>query len=106
MECPNCRSSNVQLLRGYWESLPSESPHRGRYAPPDEVELKVWVALAAVGAGIGVAVTGAILVGLLVVVGGLLWGAVMVGQQRAYEMALAAYDRSVICLAGYHVFAP
>ncbi|XHM64545.1 hypothetical protein ACE6JH_30745 [Streptomyces nigra] len=96
----------MQLLRGYWESLPSESPHRGRYAPPDEVEVKVWVALAAVGTGIGVAVTGAILVGLLVVVGGLLWGAVMVGQQRAYEMALAAYDRSVICLAGYHVFAP
>ncbi|MFE0353622.1 hypothetical protein ACFW2I_09020 [Streptomyces nigra] len=96
----------MQLLRGYWESLPSESPHRGRYAPPDEVGVKVWVALVAVAAGIWVAVTGAILVGLLVVVGGLLWGAVMIGQQRAYEMALAAYDRSVICLAGYHIFAP
>lgn len=97
---------NVQQLRGYWESLPSESPHRGRYAPPGEPDLKFWAALIAVGAGIWVAVTGAVLVGLLIVVGGLLCGALMVGQQRAYEAALAAYDRSVVCLAGYHVFAP
>lgn len=106
MQCPNCQSTNVQQLRGYWESLPAESPHRDRYAPPGEVGVKVWAALLAVAAGIWVAVTGEVLVGLLVVVGGLLWGAVMVGQQRAYEMALAAYDRSVVCLAGYHVFAP
>ncbi|MGW5636468.1 hypothetical protein [Streptomyces sp. NPDC003832] len=97
---------NVQQLRGYWESLPAESPHRGRYAPPGEPDLNLWVAVVAVGAGIWVAVTGAILVGLLVVAGGLVWGAVMAGQQRAYEMALAAYNRSVVCLAGYHVFAP
>ena len=106
MNCPNCKSSNIQQLRGYWEALPVESPHRDRYAPPGEPDLKFWVALIAVGAGIWVAITGAILIGLLVVVGGLVWGAVMAGQQRAYEMALAAYNQSVVCLAGYHVFAP
>lgn len=106
MECPNCKSMNVQQLRGYWESLPAESPHRGRYAPPDEADVKVWMALVAVAAGIWVAVSGTVLMGLLVVAGGLVWGAVMVGQQRAYELALAAYNRSVVCLAGYHVFAP
>ncbi|MBR8638642.1 hypothetical protein KEF29_03345 [Streptomyces tuirus] len=96
----------MQQLRGYWESLPAESPHRGRYAPPGEPGLKFWAAMLAIGAGIWLAVTGAVLIGLLVVVGGLVWGAVMAGQQRAYEMALAAYNRSVVCLAGYHVFAP
>lgn len=106
MDCPVCKSVNVQQLRGYWEQLPAESPHRWRYAPPDEVDVKIWAALLAVGAGVWVAVTGAVLAGLLVVVGGLLWGAIMVGQQRAYEAALAAYNSATICLAGYHVFAP
>ena len=106
MQCPMCSSVNVQQLRGYWEQLPAESPHRGRYAPPDEVDVKIWAALLAVVAGIWVAATGEALVGLLVVAGGLVWGAVMVGQQRAYEASLAAYNGSVICLAQYHVFLP
>ncbi len=66
----------------------------------------MWAALVAVVAGVWLAMSGAVLVGLLVVVGGLVWGAVLVGRRRAYEMALVAYNRSVICLAGYHVFAP
>jgi hypothetical protein len=95
---------NVQQLRGYWESLPAESPHRWKYAPPDAPNVQPWVALLAVGAGIWIAVTGAVLIGLGVAVAGLLWGAVMARQQAAYQAALEAYNAAVICLAGYHLF--
>lgn len=99
-----CKAVNVQQLRGYWESLPIESPHRGKYAPPDEPNVQPWVALLGVAGGIALAVTGMVLIGLLVAVGGLGWGAVMQRQMAAYRERLAAYNASTICLAGYHLF--
>jgi hypothetical protein len=104
MDCPICQATNVQRLRGYWEDLPMESPNKGRYAPPDAPNVQPWVALLAVGAGIWIAVTGAVLIGLGVAVAGLLWGAVMARQVAAYQAALEAYNAAVICLAGYHLF--
>jgi hypothetical protein len=104
MDCPLCHATNIQLLRGYWESLPAESPHRGKYAPPDAPDVQPWIALVALGAGIWLLVTGAILIGLLVAVAGLVWGAFMAGQQRKFEADLATYNASTICLASYHIF--
>lgn len=104
MDCPLCHATNIQQLRGYWESLPAESPHRGKYAPPDKPNAQAWWALIALGVGIWVMVTGAVLIGLLIAVAGLIWGAFMAGQQRAYETDLATYNASTICLVKYHVF--
>lgn len=104
MGCPVCQASNIQQLRGYWESLPTESPHRGKYAPPDAPNVQPWVALVAVGAGLWLAVTGAVLLGLGAAVAGLLWGAVMSRQAAAYRGALAEYNGATICLVGYHIF--
>ena len=104
MDCPFCHATNIQLLRGYWESLPAESPHRGTYAPPDAPDVQPWIALLALGAGIWLLVTGAILIGLLVAVAGLVWGAFMAGQQRKFEADLATYNASTICLVRYHIF--
>lgn len=104
MHCPHCQSTNIQRLRGYWESLPAESSHRGKYAPPDRPEGQVWWALLAVLAGIWIAVSGTVLIGLGVAVAGMLWGAFMAGQQRAYEGRLEEYDRATLCLAKYHLF--
>lgn len=104
MECPLCKAVNIQQLRGYWESLPAESPHRGKYAPPDAPDVQPWIALLAVAGGIALAVSGAVLIGLLVAVGGLGWGAVMQRQVAAFQADLAEYNASTICLVGYHVF--
>jgi hypothetical protein len=64
----------------------------------------VWWALLAVGAGIWIAVTAAVLIGLGITVAGLLWGAFMGRQMAAYEAELATYNSATICLVGYHVF--
>jgi hypothetical protein len=104
VDCPICHTVNIQELRGYWESLPAESSHRGKYAPPDRPPGEAWWALLAVVAGIIIAVGGGILIGLIVAVAGLAWSAFMAGQQRAFEADLATYNASTICLAKYHVF--
>lgn len=104
MECPRCHAVNIQQLRGYWEQLPAESPHRRKYAPPNEPPGEVWWALLAVAAGIFIAVTSGVLIGLGIAVAGLVWGAFMVGQQQMYEAALEKYNSATLCLARYHIF--
>ncbi|WP_405747745.1 hypothetical protein [Streptomyces canus] len=99
MQCPICSSPNVESLSHYWQSLPAESPLRGKYAPPDEVPSQAWIALIAVVGGIAVAVSGAILFGLLVAVGGLLFGAFNHAMVERYRGALADWTAARICLA-------
>jgi hypothetical protein len=94
---------NVQLLRGYWQDLPAESPNKVKFAPPNVVEARYWAVALVVGAGVFVA-TSEILLGLLIVVGGLVWGALMAQQVARYRIALAVYNASLICLAQYHTF--
>jgi len=106
MECPTCKSTHVQLLRGYWNDLPAESPNRGRYAPPDEPDVRQWLGVLAVVAGIYIAVTGSVGYGLLIALAGLLWGAWMAAQVQRYRVALAVYNASVICKAEYRTFVP
>ncbi|NUS89384.1 MAG: hypothetical protein HOY75_43465 [Streptomyces sp.] len=66
--------------------------------------MQPWVALLAVVGGIALAVTGMVLIGLLVAVGGLAWGAVMQRQLSEYRDRLKDYNAATICLAGYHLF--
>lgn len=99
-----CGEMNVRQLRGYWEDLPAESPNRDRYAPPDAPNVQPWMALVAMAAGIWVALSDAVLVGLGIVAAGLVWGVVMQRQVSAYRADLADYNASTICLVGYHVF--
>lgn len=104
MQCPRCGSVNVQLLRGYWQDLPAESPNRRKFAPPNEVDPRFWAVLLMIAFGIFVAVTDGVLIGLGFVVAGLVWGAVGVGQVSTYQRTLSVYDASLICLARYHTF--
>ncbi|MFD1277401.1 hypothetical protein [Streptomyces kaempferi] len=99
MECKSCSSTNVQRLSHYWESLPAESPLRVRYAPPGEVQASYWVALLAAVLGIVVVTSGAVLLGLLVTVGGLLWGVFMYRGVQEYQASLEAWSSRTICLA-------
>lgn len=99
MQCPKCSSPNVERLAHYWQSLPAESPLRDRYRPPDEVPSQAWIALLAAVGGIAVAVSGAIVFGLLVALGGLLFGAFNHASVERYRSALADWTAARICLA-------
>jgi hypothetical protein len=98
--CPSskCGSPNVADLPHYWQSLPAESPLKGRYAPPPKIEASYWAALAAVAVGIVIVVSGSLL-GLLVVAGGVGWGALVHHQLAEAEARLAAWNSSRVCLA-------
>lgn len=105
MRCEICKGSSIRQLRGYWEDLPAESPNKVKFAPPEVVEAKFWAVALVVAVGVFVA-TSSIWFGLLIALGGLLWGAWMSGQVKAYRMRLADYDASKICLVEYHTFIP
>ncbi|MFD4524623.1 hypothetical protein ACFWP7_12020 [Streptomyces sp. NPDC058470] len=93
-----CQSGNIEKLAHYWQSLPAESPLRREYAPPSEPDVKVWMALLAVLAGIAFMASGEILLGLLVAVGGLVGGAVIQATVARYRMAFAEWGAARICL--------
>ncbi|NUP74650.1 MAG: hypothetical protein HOQ07_08395 [Sinomonas sp.] len=99
-----CKAVNVVHLRGYWEDLPVESPNKRKFSPPDEPDVRQWLGVLAVAAGIWIATTGSVGMGLLIALGGLLWGAWMAAQVHQYREALAEYEMSKICLANRHVF--
>ncbi|MFE1853603.1 hypothetical protein ACFYYI_26610 [Streptomyces sp. NPDC002387] len=105
MRCEICKGSPVQQLRGYWEDLPAESPNRTKFAPPEVVEAKFWAVALVVVVGVFVAIS-SLWVGLLIALGGLLRGAWMSGQVKAYRMRLADYNARKICLVEYHTFIP
>lgn len=98
--CPSskCGSPNVADLPHYWQSLPAESPLKGRYAPPAKFEGSYWAALAAVVVGIVIVASGSLL-GLLVVAGGVGWGALVHHRLAEAEAQLAAWTSSRVCLA-------
>lgn len=99
MQCPGCNSGNVQSLPLFWKSLPHESALRADYAPPAEVESQYWIAVLAVLAGIGFLVSGAILLGLLLPLGGLLFGVANRASVEESRAKLAKWNSARICLA-------
>jgi hypothetical protein len=109
MLCPSekCGSSNVQHLPHYWKSLPGDSPLKGQYAQPAEGDqrARLIAAGAAVG-GLVLAVTGAVGLGLLVLVVGVVATWVTHGRIIAAETARDRWTRTQICLACTHLWAP
>lgn len=99
--CPSskCGSPNVADLPHFWMSLPAESPLKARYAPPEEAEGGVLAAVAAVVLGIVALTSGAVLLGVLAVLGGLGWGALVYHRGSVAAAQRAAWDSSRVCLA-------
>lgn len=96
---PKCLSPNVADLPHYWQSLPAESPLKDRYAPPARPKVSYWAALAAIAVGVLVLVEGGVLLGLLLVVGGAGWGAVVYKAVQWAEAQRAVWEQSHVCLA-------
>lgn len=99
MQCVKCQSTNVTNLSHYFQSLPAESPLRKDYAPPAEVSGAYWQSLLAVVLGIAFLLSGSVLLGLLVTVAGLAWGAVGHAGVERYRGALADWKAARLCLA-------
>jgi hypothetical protein len=109
MICPSvkCGSSNVQFLPHYWESLPGESPLKARYAEPAEGDSRARLVLALIAvAGVVLAVTGTVGLGLVALaIGGV--GAWLVhGRIVMAAQARSQWERTQICLACTHLWVP
>ncbi|MFC8065459.1 hypothetical protein [Streptomyces sp. NPDC057299] len=61
--------------------------------------MSYWAALAAIAVGIVVITEGAILLGLLLVLGGAGWGGLVFKASQWAEAQHAAWSRSHVCLA-------
>lgn len=101
MQCPGCNSGNVQSLPLFYKSLPQASVLRGQYAPPVEVQSQYWIALLAVLTGIAFLINGAILVGLLLPLGGLAYGAINHASVEEYRVKFAKWSNSRIIVSGF-----
>jgi hypothetical protein len=99
MACPGCQSGNTEKLSHYWESLPAESPLKVRYAPPAVLQVRVLAVLAVMGVGIWIAVRDEPLYGLLIAVGGLLWGIWMTMGAVASQAARDSWSAQQLCLS-------
>ncbi len=98
--CPSvkCLSPNVADLPHYWASLPTDSPLKGKYAPPEVPQASYWLALAAVAVGVLLLVGGS-LAGLLVVAAGAVWGVLVHRSAQQVEAKRTAWETSHVCLA-------
>lgn len=98
MACPGCSSGNVEKLSHYWESLPSESPLKFRYAPPLVTQVRVLAVVAIVAVGIWIAWTGEALWGAGIALAALVWGALMTVAAAASQARRDEWADSKLCL--------
>ncbi|MEU6258047.1 hypothetical protein [Streptomyces sp. NPDC047043] len=97
---------NIEKVAHRWKSLPEGSPAKAELAPPEVVKAKYLGVLAAMVGGFWVMVSGGVLLGLLVAVGGLLWGVFTSREASASLAARSRWSREVICLACLHRWVP
>lgn len=109
MRCPrdDCGSSNIQSLSLYWLGLPNESASKRTYAQPAEGDRRArLIAAAAALAGLVMAVTGTVGVGLSVLAAASVATWVLHGRIIAAETARSAWQQRRICLACKNLWVP
>lgn len=109
MICPSekCASSNVQHLPHYWRSLPNESPLKAEYAEPAEGDAMARLVLVLIAiAGVVLAVTGTVGLGLIALAVGTIGGWVVHGRIVLAAQERDRWGRSRICLACTHLWVP
>jgi hypothetical protein len=96
--CPTCKESHqVMHLPAYWASLAPGAPLVADLAQPPAAEVEMWWAVATGVVGLIVIISGVIAPGLLLLVGGMVWGAVLRRRIDAADAARAAWERSMWC---------
>jgi hypothetical protein len=84
-------------LPAYWASLAPGAPLAAELTQPPAAEVEMWWAVATGVVGLIVMISGVIVPGLLLLVGGMVWGAVLRRQIDAADAARAAWERSMWC---------
>jgi len=96
--CPTCKESHqVMHLPAYWASLARSAPLSADLAQPPAAEVELWWAVAMAVTGLVVMIGGGVPLGLLLLAGGIVWGAVLRRQIDAADAARAAWERSMWC---------
>jgi hypothetical protein len=109
MQCPSekCASTNVQHLPHYWQSLPGDSPLKGKYEQPAQGDRRARLIAAGVAVlGLVLAVTGTVALGLLVLAAGAIGAWVLHGRVAAADHARGRWASTQICLACTHLWVP
>jgi hypothetical protein len=107
MQCPSkdCGSSNIEKLSHYWAGLSPDSASWATYRQPAEPETRNRLLLAAAAvAGLVLAVTGQVAVGLVLLAVGAVGAVVAHGRIEAVEAARAVWERRQLCLACTHLW--
>lgn len=96
--CPRCAESyQVRDLPGYWRSLAPGAADYEKLRQPAAAEVQYLYALGVAGVGVALMFTGSILLGVLVLAGGVGWGAFMSRQVAVADMARAAWEQAMWC---------
>lgn len=109
MRCPSekCQSPNVEHLPHYWQSLPGDSPLKGKYAQPAAADRRARLIAAGIAVlGVVLAVTGSWAVGLIALAGGAVGAWVIHGRITLADHARGSWSRTQICLACTHLWEP
>lgn len=101
MNCPkpNCGSSNIQLMSLYWSSLAPGASGKKDVAPPDEAAPSLRGPVLLIVAGVLGIAAGAVLLGVVALVVGGLWGwfAKQLGEDATRRRT--EWENKRVCLA-------
>lgn len=97
-ECPLCeRDDQVESLRGHWGDLAPGAANYDLLRQPSKAEVNYLYALGVALLGVALLVTGAVLAGVVVLVGGTGWGVAMSRQVSVADGKRAVWQRSKWC---------
>ncbi|MET9879803.1 hypothetical protein ABZZ36_35100 [Actinacidiphila glaucinigra] len=106
LQCKRCGSTQVQSLELYVATMDPGSALKKGFAQPAEEKAALVGPLLVTGFGVALLVSGVILPGLLVTVGGAVWGARERGMEQTSQRLRAQWSKKMICMHCKEPFLP
>lgn len=106
LQCTRCGSTQVQSLELYVATIDPGSALKKGLAQPAEEKAALVGPLLVAGFGVALLAKGVILLGLLVTVGGAVWGARERGKEQTSRRERATWPKKMICLQCKKPFLP
>ncbi|MGI5253610.1 hypothetical protein [Actinacidiphila glaucinigra] len=106
LQCTQCGSTQVQSLELYVATMDPGSALKKGLAQPAEEKAALVGPLLVAGFGVALLASGVILLGLLVTVGGAVWGARERGKEQTSQRRREEWSKKMICLQCKKPFLP
>ncbi|MFF3947082.1 hypothetical protein ACFYYN_19940 [Streptomyces sp. NPDC001902] len=106
LQCKRCGSTQVQSLELYVATMDPGSALKKDFAQPAEEKAALIGPLLVAGFGVALLVSGVILLGLLVTVGGAVWGTRERGKEQISQRKRAEWLKQMICMHCKKPFLP